>query len=354
MSGSQEKTEKPTSKKQDDARKKGQIAKSKDLNAVFLLLFGGVATYLSSVVIYSGYRDMILKLWGDGFNLEHESMFSHAAAQGLALNLFMMMAPVLMAVTGIAVLSNLLQNGGMLFALEAVKPKFSKLNPLKGFKQLVSFRSLVEVIKSILKLLVVGGVVYVVLRSEQEAFLPLVRQETTQILAVIGRLALKMLLMVCVIMIVVCLVDYIFQKWQHLRDLRMSKHEVKEEHKQVDGDPFVKSRIRSIQKELAKQRMMSKVPDASVVITNPTHYAVALKYEPGMVAPQVTAKGVDYLALKIIKVARKHRVPVVPNPPLARSLYKQVKLEGTIPLELYQAVAKVIAHIYQQKRMKAS
>ncbi len=352
MSGSQEKTEKPTSKKEEDSRKKGQIAKSKDLSAVFLLLFGGVAVYFSTFLIFDGYRDMVIRLWGNGFNLEHESTFTQSTLRDLALSLFIMIAPVLIAVTGISVLINLLQNKGFMFTFEAIEPKFSKLNPLKGLKQLFSVRSLVEVVKSILKLAVVGAVVYVVLRSEQDVFLPLVRQETAQILGVIGRLSLKMLLMVCAIMIVVSLADYAFQKWQHQRDLKMSKHEVKEEHKQVEGDPFVKGRIRSIQRALAKQRMMSKVPDATVVITNPTHYAVALKYEVGMSAPQVVAKGVDAVAQRIIKIARKNRVSVVSNPPLARSLHKQVKVEGTIPLELYKAVAKIIAHIYQQKRMK--
>ncbi len=352
MSGSQEKTEKPTTKKQTDARKKGQIAKSKDLNAVFLLLAAGVTVYLSGVLIFEEYRRILTMLWSDGFNLGHESAFTHSVFRQVAIHMFTMLAPVLFVVTAISIFTNILQNKGLLFALEAIKPKFSKLNPIKGLKRLFSIRSAVEVIKSILKLVVVGSVVYLVLRNGQDIFLPLVRQDPAQILMAVGDLGLKMLLMVSVIMIVVGLADYAFQKWQHQRDLKMSKHEVKEEHKQVEGDPFIKSRIRSIQKAMAKQRMMAKVPDATVVITNPTHFAVALQYEKGMSAPKVVAKGVDHVAVRIMEKARKHKVPVVQNPPLARALYKQVKLEGAIPLNLYKAVAKVIANIYQQKQKK--
>jgi len=352
MSSSQEKTEKPTTKKQTDARKKGQIAKSKDLNAVFLLLAAGVTVYLSGVLIYDEYRRILSALWGDGFNLAHESPFSHAVFRRLVLHLFTMIAPVLIVVTAVSILTNLLQNRGFLIALEAIKPKFSKLNPLKGLKQLFSIRSAVEVLKSILKLLVVGSAVYLVLRNEQDLFLPLVRHEPSQIMYAVGQLALKVLLIVSVIMIVLGLADYAFQRWQHQRDLKMSKHEVKEEHKQVEGDPFIKSRIRSIQKAMAKQRMMAKVPDATVVITNPTHFAVALQYEKGMSAPKVLAKGTDHMARRIMEKARKHKVPVIQNPPLARALYKQVKLEGTIPMNLYKAVAKVIANVFQQRQIK--
>lgn len=352
MSGSQEKTEKPTTKKLSDARKKGQLARSKDLNGVFLLLAAGVAAYLSAVLIYDQFRAILTSLWGHGFNLAHESVFTQESFQQITLKLFVMVAPVLLAVTGSSVLTNVLQNRGLLFAAEAIKPKFSRLNPLKGLQQLFSVRSLVEVVKSVLKLLVVGSVVYLVVRNNQDLFLPMVRQEPSEILSTLGHLALKMLLMVCVIMVVVSLGDYAFQKWQHQKDLKMSKQEVKEEYKQVEGDPFIKSRIRSIQRALAKKRMMSKIPDATVVITNPTHYAVALQYERGMSAPKVVAKGVDHLALRIREAARRHKVPVIQNPPLARALYKQVKLEGTIPLNLYKAVAQVIAHIYQQKRTK--
>lgn len=352
MAGSQDKTEKPTDKRAREAREKGQIAKSKDLSAVLLLLASGWTIYWSASFIRAEFGRMVLSTWGNGFQLIHETWPIQSLLPGLVVQLLTMIGPVLLVGVLTSVLANVIQDKGLLFASKALQPKFSKLNPFQGLKQLFSTRSAVEALKSMLKFVIVGFVVYSVLRDESHSYIPLVQQDVLQIINVFGSLSMKMLMKVFAIMFVMSLADFGYQKWQHQKDMMMSKEEVKEEHKQAEGNPFIKSRIRSIQKSLARQRMMSKVSDATVVITNPTHYAVVLKYEKGMSAPLVVAKGVDHLARKIIQEARKHRVPVVRNPPLARALYSQVKLEGTIPLALYKAVAKVLAYIYQQKQTK--
>ena len=264
-----------------------------------------------------------------------------------------MIAPVLLAVTVTTVLISMIQLKGFLFSLEAIQISLSNLNPLQGFKRFTSLRSLTELFKSIAKLLVVAYVVYSVLDSERDVFLTLAGRSVPDSLAVCGSIAMKILVRVGGIMLFLGLLDTYYQKWQHMKDLRMTKQEVKEEHKQTEGNPEIKSRIKSIQRSLARQRMLSKVPKASVVVTNPTHFAVAMLYKPGMEAPKVVAKGVDFLALKIIDIARKNRVPVVQNPPLARALYKQVKLEDAIPGDLYRAVAKVLAYVFQQQKQRA-
>jgi flagellar biosynthetic protein FlhB len=215
---------------------------------------------------------------------------------------------------------------------------------------MVSIRSLTELVKSIFKLLIVSYAVYTVLWPERVALSELTGREASDFLSLTGMLALKLLFRVAGTMLALSLLDFLYQKWQTRKDLMMTRQEIKEEHKQSDGNPQIKSRIRTLQRALARQRMLSRIPKASVIITNPTHFAVALHYEPGMDAPIVVAKGMDFLARKIIVTGRKYGVSIVSNPPLARALYKQVKVEEKIPIELYRAVAKILAYIYQQKQ----
>jgi flagellar biosynthetic protein FlhB len=208
----------------------------------------------------------------------------------------------------------------------------------------------VELGKSLLKLILISYVVFVIIQSDKDQFLPLVSMEVADLATVTGSLALKILLRSSLVMLALGILDYVYQRWQHQKDLMMTKQEVKEEHKQTEGNPQIKSKIRSIQKAIARQRMMSKVPQATVVITNPTHYAVALAYERSMEAPKLVAKGKNLIAKRIIAIARSHHISVVQNPPLARALYQQVDLDGTIPFTLYRAVAKVLAYLYQQRQ----
>ncbi|MCE5243890.1 MAG: flagellar biosynthesis protein FlhB [Syntrophobacteraceae bacterium] len=350
MSEAQEKTEQPTGKKLGDARKRGQIPKSREMVSVCILFLGGYAAYLSGGLIYSHFKEMLEQYWKQGFTSTGDSVLAGVTLLGVVSHLFIMLAPTLLAVLVTAVAVSLIQTKGFLFSLEALHISLSNLNPIQGFKRFTSVRSLIELVKSILKLLVVAYVVYSVFDSERHILLTLPSRTVSDLLSICGSLSMKILVRVGGIMFAISLLDSYYQKWQHHKDLRMTKQEVKEENKQNEGNPEIKSRIKSIQRSLARQRMLSKIKKANVVVTNPTHFAVALLYKPGMEAPVVIGKGIDFLAFKIIKIARKHRVPVVQNPPLARALYKQVKLEGTIPGELYRAVAKVLAYVFQQQK----
>ncbi len=346
----QERTELPTGKRVSEARKKGQIPKSRDLTAVSVLITGGVAVYLSRDLIFANFRHIFELAWSK----ESFSVPGHFAASGLFTNIiasvFMMLAPITLTIVATAVILNLAQMKGFIMSFDAMRISFGNVSPFNGFGRMFSLRSLTELVKSICKLAIVTYAVYSVLWPERVALSELTGREISDFLNLTGMLALKLLFRVAGIMLSLSLLDFLYQKWQTRKDLMMTRQEIKEEHKQSEGNPQIKSKIRTIQRALAKQRMLSRIPKASVIITNPTHFAVALHYETGMEAPTVVAKGVDFLAQKIIAIGRKYGVSIVPNPPLARALYKQVNLEETIPIELYRAVAKILAYIYQQKQ----
>ncbi|MEN6441078.1 MAG: flagellar biosynthesis protein FlhB [Syntrophobacter sp.] len=347
---SQEKTEQPTGKRLDQAKERGQIAKSRDLIAVGVLLTGSLGVYYSCGSILHQFRTLIELLWNaEAFT--SPGYFALGGSSTFAVTtLFDMIAPSVMAMLAAAVLLNLVQTKGFNFSPKAMGFRLSNLNPMTGFKRMFSTRSMVELVKSTAKLLIVCYAVYSVMWSERSSMAELADRELSGIVLIIGELSLRIVFRVCLIMLFLSLLDYLYEKWQTRKDLMMTRQEVKEEAKQSDGNPQIKAKIRSAQRALSRQRMMSKVPKASVIITNPTHYAVVLSYKQGMEAPRLVAKGVDFLAKKIIAVGRKHGVPVVQNPPLARALYKQVKLDETIPVILYRAVAKILAYIYQQKQ----
>ena len=352
MASSQEKTEKPTGKKLSDARKRGKVAKSRETNSTAVLMGGGLGIFLSTDIIYDHFRQMLLELWGHGFSSVLDSSPGTGLFLQIAVHFSMMIMPACLSALIVAVGVNLIQTKGFSLSFESITPDLSKLNPLQGLKRLLSLRSLIELGKSIMKMSIVGYAVYSVYRSEDQLFLSLISEEIPDIAKAFGYLASKVLMRVCGIMLFLSLLDFYYQRWQHQKDLKMTKQEVKEEQKQTDGNPEIKNRIRALQRTIARRRMMAAVPKASVVITNPTHYAVALLYEPKMEAPKVLAKGVNLVALNIIKTARKHRIPVVQNPPLARALYSEVEIDESVPVALYKAVAKVLAYIYQQRGKK--
>lgn len=351
MSSSQERTEKPTGKRLEDARKKGNIPRSTELTSAALILVGGTAALFSVRLIHARFESLIHLLWGQGFSTSARDALSDGSlALTIMGNFILMIAPVLLGVLVTALGINLFQTGGLLISTETVKFDFSKVNPLNGFKRWISLRTFIELVKSLLKIGIVSYVVYTVLRSGAPLLATLADVEVRESLQVLGSLTSSILYRVGGIMLAVSILDYAYQRWQHQKDLRMTKQEVKEEHKQTEGNPQIKSRIRSLQRAMARQRMMANVPKATVVITNPTHYAVALEYHTGLEAPKVVAKGMDFVAKQIIKIARANGVPVHQNPPLARALYSQVKVEESIPMNLYKAVARVLAYIFQQRK----
>jgi flagellar biosynthesis protein FlhB len=352
MAGGQEKTEKPTGKKIGDARRRGKVAKSKDLTTSITCLGGGLAIYLSIDSIRFHTAQLLNELWGVGFQAALEANLNRNLFLQITSHLFLMIAPVMIVIVILAVAVNFAQVKPLL-AWEAIKPKLSSLNPLGGLRNLCSLRSLLELVKSIFKLTIVGYVAYLVIEKESPLFFPMVHGELIDIARIAGGAAFRILVYATIVMLFLSILDYYYQRWQHQKDLMMTKEEVKEERKQSDGNPQIKSKIRSMQRSLWRKRMMAKVPKADLVITNPTHYAIALAYNKTMEAPKLLAKGRNLIAKRIIKIARKHQVPILQNPPLARALYQQVDVDQQIPISLYQAVAKVLAHVYQQRQQRA-
>lgn len=353
MAEAQERSEKPTEKRLRKARQKGQVAKSRELVSVAVLVVGSIGVALSWKFMVQNFRELLEEIFQQASRSGPDMTLDATIFSNSLNHFFMIIGPAVLAVTVAAVGLNLIQLKGFFFSFEAMRISFSNVNPLQGFKRFFSVRSFAELVKSLLKLIIVGYAVYAVIHGERDLLLSLVDRDVAGIVAVSGALSFKLVLHVAAVMLFVSLADFGYQKWQHKKDLMMTKQEIKEEYKESDGNPQIKSRIRSIQKSLARQRMLSQVKHATMVITNPTHYAVAMSYSPEMEAPTVVAKGVDFLAQRIIKIARGQGIPVIQNPPLARALYKQVRLDETIPATLYRAVAKVLAYVFQQRRQSA-
>lgn len=352
MAGAQERTEKPTGKRLAEARRKGNVPKSQELTSLAVLTAGFVAASLQLPKIPGQFRALLDRFWSHGFPPWDGVLAGNALVVSIFQTFFLMAGPVIATILVTALAVNLVQLKGFLFAPKALEPKFSKLNPLNGLKRFAQVRFLVETAKSSFKILIVGAVLYTVFQSEQESLAALVHGDLSGIGRETGRIVFRFVWKAAAFIFVLAVLDLVYQRRQYIKDLMMTKQEVKEEHKQSEGNPQIKARIRSIQRALARQRMMAHVPKATVVITNPTHYAVALLYKNGFQAPKVIAKGMNLIARNIIRVAREHKVPVVQNPSLARALYHQVKLDQIIPETLYRAVAKVLAYVYQQRRLR--
>jgi len=345
----EEKTEKPTPKKRLDVRKKGEVAKSRELPSVAVLM-SGILTMAVLAPFMNTQMRMVMERalyefptsdlgLADVVNLCHE----------FSLTFLFILGPIMAAVFIAAILSNIMQVGFLLSG-ESIKPKLSKLNPLKGFARLFSIQSLMEFVKSMAKLLIVGLVSYFAIKGELDRIPSLMDMELQAILAYILVTTLKITIICALAMVVLVIADYAFQKWQFEKRIKMTKKEVKDEMKTSEGDPQVKSRIKSIQMEMSRKRMMQDVPKADVVVTNPTHFAVAIKYDSAVMgAPQILAKGAGEVARRIKALAKEHHIPVVENKELARNLFVAVDIGQEIPVDLYQAVAEVLAYIYKLK-----
>lgn len=345
----QEKTEQATPKKRSEARKKGQVAKSQDVASVAVLMAG-----LSTLCLFGSYiYGRLHGLMQGSFVRVNEPILGNAGflelVQDVVGQYILMVIPVMTAVFLVALLANIMQVGFML-APQKLAPEISKISPIKGFGRLFSKQSFMELFKSLAKLAIVGGVAYWTIRGEMDNLHTLGKMEVAGICLYILKVILKIFVRVCVIMVIVAAIDYAFQKWQFEEQLKMTKQEVKEEHKQSEGDPQVKSRIRKLQMDAARKRMMQEVPEADVVVTNPVHLAVAVKYDStAMNAPQVVAKGAELIAEKIKTVAGENGVPVIENKELAQSLYKTVEIGEEVPSDFYQAIAEVLAYVYRLK-----
>ncbi|MGD8758555.1 MAG: flagellar biosynthesis protein FlhB [Deltaproteobacteria bacterium] len=345
----QDKTEKATSKKRRDAREKGQVAKSREIPSVAVLLTGLSTLYLFGSFIYSHIRSLMQESFSMIARPSLGMMDFLALNYDMVQRFIIIMAPLMIAVFVIGILTNVAQVG-WLFTWEPLIPQPSKLSPIKGIGRLFSKHSLVELFKSIAKLTLVGLIVYWTVKGEMARFVSLGEMEVPGIALYILKVILKIFLRVSMAMIFLAVLDYAFQKWQFEQKLKMTKQEVKEELKQSEGDPLVKSRIRRVQQEMARRRMMQEVPKADVIVTNPVHLALALRYDSGVMnAPQVVAKGAGALAEKIKALAKEHHIPIVEDKELARRLYEVVEIGREIPSALYHAVAEVLTYVYRIK-----
>ncbi|MCR6096058.1 flagellar biosynthesis protein FlhB [Salipaludibacillus agaradhaerens] len=343
----QEKTEKATPKKKKESREKGQVAKSTDVNTAFILLFvflffwligGFVVDQLTSILRFT-FTDYLL------INLTEENL--HKMFMDYLYQAAVATIPVMLIAAIAGIFSNYLQVG-VLFAPEAIKMKLSKIDPIKGFKRIFSVRALVEFLKSMMKITLVGLVTGSVLWFFLDDLLKLGLYSVGAGTILIGNLIIIMGLAVGGLLLFIAVLDYMYQKYDHEKNIRMSKQDIKDEHKKSEGDPLIKSKIKEKQRQMAMSRMMAEVPKADVVITNPTHYAVALKYDDTtMNAPVIVAKGVDYIALKVINIAKNNNVTTVENRPLARALYAQAEIGDQVPEDLFKGVAEVLAYVYR-------
>jgi len=344
---SEERTEQPTPKRLKDAREKGQVPRSRELNTLAVLM----ASAAGLLLLGKGMTEQFAHIMQRGFSLEREVVMDPAAlTQYLAAGIgdgLLMVAP-LFGLLLVAAILGPLGLGGWSFSTKAIAFKFEKLNPIKGLGRIFSVKGLMELAKTLAKFLLVAAASAAILWSQVGELLSLGAEPVERALAHAGTICLWAFLLISSVLILVALVDVPFQLWQHTKQLKMTFKEVKDEHKETEGSPEVKGRIRSIQREMSQRRMMKAVPDADVVITNPTHYAVALRYErDGAGAPRVVAKGADLIALQIRTIAEANGVPVVSAPPLARALYALTELDQEIPAELYVAVAHILAYVYQ-------
>lgn len=350
-----EKTEQPTSKKLSDARKEGQVAKSKEianafgLLALFLLLKFYVGSMGESFVelfegIYGQIPDIIQM---------YDGMVPVAAItlmlRSMLLRMLLIMAPVLLVAVVVAFVCDVVQVKWKV-TTKPLQPKFNKLNPIKGFSRIFSANSLVELLKSIAKLGIIGYVVYSYIKDHLSEIYILYDLTLNRAIGLIGDIVIDVGIRIAAVYMVLAFLDFAYQKWKFKQDMMMTKQEVKDEYKNQEGDPQIKGKQKQRMREASMRRMMQQLPEADVVITNPTHYAVAIKYDPEQYdAPYVLAKGQDYLAQRIREIAKENDVEIVENKPLARMLYANVEIGELIPPELYQAVAEVLAFVYHLK-----
>lgn len=347
-----ERNEPATEQRRDDFRKRGQVAQTKELGSVLTLL---------SVAMMMWFLGRFLLTQASELIATTLSSFVVTAARGGdyvpavifgAKKALFLGGPICLILMLIPIAATTLQVG-FLYNEEALQFDFNRLNPVEGFKKLLSIKSLVEGVKSILKIIVVSAVVYFVVRHQVLQIPNLIHMSIDQLLKFIGELTVRLIAAVGIFMAILAATDYFFQRWDLEKQMRMTKQEIKEEHKSREGDPMIKARIRRIQREMANKRMMADIPKADVIITNPTHIACAIQYDPAnMIAPKLLAKGADLMAEKIREIARLHDIPIVENKPLARTIFKTMKIGQGIPRELFTAVAQVLSYVYKLKRKK--
>ncbi len=346
-----EKTEAPSAKRREDFRQKGQVAQSKEVQtaALFTIILLFWIFYLPS--FWQGLTSLIFSIWQSAGEYAVTNVSIINLAIFLLKEIGILLAPLFFLVLIIGFFSSFFQFGWLLTSKPLV-PDFSKLNPIKGFGRFFSKKSLIEVVKSRLKVLLVGWVAYSTVFDNFGQALILTGTDIGTTLSFLGKTAALILAKVCAIMIFIAFLDFLFVKWEMEEKMKMTKQELKEEFKESEGDPHLKAQIRSIQQEMARKRMMADVPQADVIVTNPTHISVAIRYDSAeMESPVIIAKGADFIAMKIREIARQHEIPLVENPPVARLLH-ELDIGDSIPEDLFKVIAEILAHVYSLTPVK--
>lgn len=345
-----EKTEEPTGHKLSKAREKGQVAKSVEVTSAFILLVAGGVLVLWGPFIWQRmvgvYTYYVWRIAEFDLNTADLWPWFYTAMQ----EVLIMILPIAFAIMIVGVALNLYQTGGLVINTESIQFKLSNINPITGFRNMFKLKSLVDLIKHSIVLTVIGWMCYSIINSHMEEFTVMVDMQPAEMALFTLEVVMEMYFKVVLAFLIISFLDYAYQKWQFMQDMRMSKQEIKDEYKNMEGDPKVKARIRQIQAEGAKKRMLADVPKSDVVVTNPTHFAIALVYDSNLAqAPLVLAKGQDLLAQRIKDIAKEAKVPIVENKPLAQALYKVAEVGQVIPFEFYKAVAEVLSYVYKLK-----
>jgi len=348
----EDRTEEPTGKRISEARKKGQVAQSRELNAAVVLLIGGILLGGPGASLLAKMTELLVRSLIDlptsipNLIWLRQMLFMDA----ITILPYLGLIVVGLLITGVAVT---LAQTGFLWASEKLGFDFDRVNPIKGFKRLLSLNGFVELLRALLKVALVGWVAYRFLLNHVFSLIGMGQVDMNTALQNWAAMALALISQVAMAYMVLAVIDYGYQRWQNKKSLKMSKEEIKDEYKQTEGNPLIKSAIRSKQRRIAMRRMMAKVPKADVVITNPTHLAIAIQYKPAeMNAPVVLAKGAYRIAERIVAVAREYDLPVIQNIPLARGLYRIVEIDEEIPPDFYVAMAEILAYVYRLKDKK--
>ncbi|WP_321312031.1 flagellar biosynthesis protein FlhB [Halarcobacter sp.] len=345
----EEKTEEPTSKKIEDAKKEGNVPKSMEVTGATILFFGSLYLLFFSGSAVNEIKKLMLFVYGFiGQDVSGNTFYS--IGYTTVITLVVTLLPLFILVLLLTFITNWSQFG---FLITPMKIDLQKLDPIKGIKGVFGLKKLLEAIKLTLKLIIIVTVMFLLFTFTYKSFLAMMNKEFNATLHTIIELTGYFLAAILLIIIIFAIIDFYFTRYYFFKSLRMSKQEVKDEYKNMEGDPQVKGRIRKIQMQMSMKRMMSDVPEADVVITNPTHYAIALKYDNQVDnAPKVVAKGIDFIALKIKDIARDNSIPIIENPSLARSIYSQIEIDQEIPNEFYKAMAEIFSYVYELKKKK--
>ncbi len=349
-----EKTEEPTAHKIEESRKKGEVASSKELTSILVLSASVLTLTLSLVYMYEILNDYVRWLYSLDAAKAYTPEMLEKILEKSVMAALKSVAPVFFAAFTMGILSHIMQFG-LLFAPEVLELKWERVNPLKGVKKLFSMRSVVEAVKSIFKFLIIISIVYYFLKDSMGTYQGFLHLDFINS-ALYGKSFLTLLgFSIIGGMAILAVGDFVYQKFAYKKKMMMSKEEVKREFKEQEGNPEVKQKIKAIQREMSQKRMMADIPSADVIITNPTHLSIALKYDPEtMISPAVVGKGADHLAMRIRQIAKENDIPIVENVPLARSMYKTVEIGGGVPRSIYKAVAEILAFVYKLKRKKAA